>query len=267
MSSLLRTVRRPEYTGERRCWPCTLVNGGLLLVACAALGAVGLWLPAVVLAVVGATAIALRGYLVPYTPTFAPRLAAALPGDVFDHEERSATGSLAGDEETAPDDVLETLVRAGVLVPEGEQLFLAEAFDERWQAEMDDLGQADLGTLADATSEVAPGGVDARADGEFVVLQASDSIISEQWLSRPVAIAEVAAARALADFVDDPATRTAAARPLRMFLDRCPDCGGQVVETTEANCCGGPPDKRAGPRDVLACEDCGVRLYTFPREA
>ncbi|MFB6295861.1 MAG: hypothetical protein ABEH66_03350 [Halobacteriales archaeon] len=66
-------LRRPEYTGDNRCIPCTLVN---LLIAASlgiALGAV--WLPAAgaVAFALSALAIYLRGYLVPGTPTLTRR--------------------------------------------------------------------------------------------------------------------------------------------------------------------------------------------------
>lgn len=69
---LAETLRRPEYTGENRCFPCTVVN---VLIA-AALGAVvsKRSKPAAVFAVGGSLAsIYLRGYLVPGTPELTKR--------------------------------------------------------------------------------------------------------------------------------------------------------------------------------------------------
>ena len=59
-----------------------------------------------------------------------------------------------------------------------------------------------------------------------------------------------------------PDLRMAAARPLRLFLDRCPACEAPVAETTAAACCGGPGP--GGPDEVLSCLSCETRLFTFP---
>ncbi|WP_336021510.1 hypothetical protein [Halobellus salinisoli] len=93
MTDRLR-LRRPEYTGENRCRACTLVNAVALAALVVAIGA---WRPvlALVVALVGVAAIWLRGYLIPYTPRFAPRLVARLPerfaAPFFEHPRRSDT--------------------------------------------------------------------------------------------------------------------------------------------------------------------------------
>jgi len=79
-------VRRPEHTGERRCWPCTVVN--VVLVVGAALAvARRRRLAALPVLLIGTALVYLRGYVLPGTPWFAPRLVAALPlpYDPFDH--------------------------------------------------------------------------------------------------------------------------------------------------------------------------------------
>ncbi|MFB6129524.1 MAG: hypothetical protein ABEJ28_01730 [Salinigranum sp.] len=69
----LSPVRQPEYTGENRCIPCTVVN---LAIAAVLSLAVWVWLSAVlavVVAAVSVAAIVLRGYLVPGTPALTKR--------------------------------------------------------------------------------------------------------------------------------------------------------------------------------------------------
>ena len=73
---------RPEHTGANRCWPCTAMNLALLAAGCLVLAAVSP-VASVLLAVVGTAAVRLRGYLVPYTPRFAPRLVQHLPWNPF----------------------------------------------------------------------------------------------------------------------------------------------------------------------------------------
>ncbi|WP_436907274.1 hypothetical protein [Halosimplex marinum] len=81
LRSLAARLRRPEYTGENRCLPCTVLNVGIASVGATMLGA---WLVAagyrtaagaVATAVLAASlaAIWLRGYLVPGTPTLTKR--------------------------------------------------------------------------------------------------------------------------------------------------------------------------------------------------
>ncbi|KTG08292.1 hypothetical protein AUR64_18815 [Haloprofundus marisrubri] len=78
--SLFDTVRRPEYTGERRCWPCTVVNAAVIAVVCLLLAPFSYGISLLVGAV-GVGLVYLRGYAVPFTPTFAPKLVARLPVD------------------------------------------------------------------------------------------------------------------------------------------------------------------------------------------
>lgn len=68
----LGRLRQPEYTGDNRCWPCTIVN---LLITLALVVVVAIVSPLAAAAVglVGVVAIALRGYLVPGTPSLTKR--------------------------------------------------------------------------------------------------------------------------------------------------------------------------------------------------
>ncbi len=156
MRELAETVRRPEYTGDNRCLPCTVVN---VLIA-TVLGAIVSKRSKVGGAVVVAVSLAsiyLRGYLVPGTPELTKRylppavlrwfgkepdvevatgLGASPPstdGDSRDVAESDDSGSSAdptsidGEEEDGePDDTDETAVpedleaylsRAGILEP------------------------------------------------------------------------------------------------------------------------------------------------------
>lgn len=278
-------LRDARYTGEARCWPCTAVN--LAVVAAIALAlAVADVVPlaaAGAVAVVGALATWLRGYVLPFTPRFAPRLVAAIPGGerLFDHGNGPAGGEgpvpeeAAGDANLAPGDVdgeatLGALVDAGVVVPAGEDLQLDDAFREAWTARIRDRRDASVDAIASdvddalADATVSVDGEDVGR-GPYVVVSRSDGpSLGDAWLTRPVAVAELAAVEALADHDLDRATRIAAAGPLRLFLDECPTCGGDVVETTTVECCGGTAGAGASPDHVLACSDCDRRLFTLP---
>lgn len=266
---MLEAIRRPEHTGENRCWPCTGVNAVLVALA-AAVVSVASPFAALVLAVGGGGAIALRGYVVPYTPRFAPRLVERLPRNPF-HAERvgpDEPGSLAN-EDVDPEALLGALVEAGVIADDGERLYLDERFRERWRAEMRalrGLSAEELAAAACAASEVASAAetVEGRERTYVVLSDGTGDPMAKSWLTRPIAVAETAAVRALSDAAIAPEEAARSAGPLRMFLEECPVCDAPVRETIESMCCGGGRTANRPPRDVLACEECGERLYTFP---
>jgi hypothetical protein len=288
---MLDAIRDPRYTGDARCWPCTVVNLVVVAFAVVALALVDAAPVAAAVAVgaVGVLAVWLRGYVVPYTPRFAPRLVAAVPGGgrFFAHDDsRGGVAGHGGSTDGGPRDadgdatlapgtvdgerMLGALVDAGVVVPAGDDLRLDEAFHPDWHdrirayrdATVDDVAAAADDALADAT--VAVEGRD-EGRGPYVVVSRGDGpSLDDAWLTQPVAVAELAAVEALVAVGLDRATAVAAAGPLRLFLDECPACGGRIVETTTVECCGGTPGAGAGPDAVLACADCDHRLFTFP---
>lgn len=265
-------LREPDHTGENRCWPCTVVN--LILVAAGAL-VVGRRrrVLAVLVAALGTLLIWTRGYVVPYTPQFAPRLVAAspIPDEWFDHGNappapaQASSSGIAGDVDGEA--LLETLRANGVLVADGELVDLDPSFRDAWETEMATLAGRSTDDLAEAVFDVAHAASVSVTEGserQWIRLgDGSGNVMTETWLSRPVAVAETAAVRALAEWLDDPATRRAAAGPLRMFLTDCPDCGEPLVESTTMNCCGGTTPDRSEPADVLACPACDARVHTF----
>ncbi|WP_158056428.1 hypothetical protein [Halorussus halophilus] len=250
------------------------MNVALLFVACVGVAWRRSLRSALLLAVGGASAILFRGYLVPFTPQFAPQLVAQLPGDPFHENDNSdantpeTSGTLGGDpsEETG-EQIVAALAEDGVLVADEETLYLADQFREAWRAEMDKLRTNDDAALADALRGATPKGsvvnvVHPEGDTWFVVSDGSGDPANETWLTRPVAVAEVGAVSVLADETSLDATFQAqAVGPLRTFLQSCPICDGPVEETTAVECCGGPGP--GGPDEVLACTDCNERLYTF----
>jgi hypothetical protein len=309
LSETLDALRRPAYTGRERCLPCTLLNLGVIAACVAALSHKNRRPLAVALAAIGTGAVWLRGYVLPYTPRFAPSIVAALPipEEVFHAGNTGSTGSTdsVGSAREAPDDpgslaaveatsrtghktraddggveatgtdgdtVLASLVDAGVLVAENGALSIDSDARDRWEGEIDSLNSLTSAELAAELRERTPTVTETRVvdgdrpaeRGRWIALGDGSEIASEAWLSRPIAISEAAAIGALDAFDLPLKTRLAAARPLRMFLETCPDCGGPVEETTTATCCGGLTNPREGPRDVLACAECGERLFTFP---
>ncbi|WP_280587422.1 hypothetical protein [Halorubrum sp. Boch-26] len=304
LRTALDAAAEPEHTGENRCLPCMLVNAvGVALVALLlsrrrrSLG--------VLAGVVGAAAIWLRGYAVPGTPRFAPRLVEPLPIDFGpDHPDGLGSGSLAAagpnslgdergdvtdarsdsdapaatdssaddpdpaaeidsdgvadDDAVDPETVMAALVDADALVEDGETLVLDGEFRDALYDRMGALREGSDEALAERAAAIAGPEVDGQVhDGRVLLAGGRDA-----WLSRPVAIAETAAAETLRDRGVDDAVSRSAARPLRAFLDACPVCDGPVRETTLKNCCGGPGGVSGNPeRPVRACADCDAIVF------
>jgi len=258
-------LRRPEYTGSNRCWPCTVLNAAIVGVVALVLARRDRRLLAAVAALAGAGAVALRGYVIPYTPVVAPRLVAALPlpdsvlgkpADSEIPESVSLTGADLDGER-----VLATLADAGAIEADGELIRPTAPVDAAWNDEMDRLATVSPETLAREASETLPTVADATAyENETGQWLAVDGTL----VAQPVAVAELAAYRVLGDTVTDDRARLAGASAFRMFLDRCPVCDATIVESSEASCCGGYTDPRTTPDDVLVCPTCEQRVYTFP---
>ncbi|QIO22909.1 hypothetical protein [Haloarcula sp. JP-L23] len=263
----LDSLREPDYTGSNRCWPCTLVNVLLLALFVLWLDVRNRRLMGLTVATLGVAGIYLRGYVVPYTPQFAPRLVAAspLPNDLFydagvdtPEAERPSLTETDLDGET----VLSELATAGVVESDGEMLLLTDAVDAAWHEEMDRLSALSLSTLAAETRRTLAtvSEADTFTDGaEWVVL-------GGELVGRPVVVAELAAYRVLDEYVDDESVRLAGAQSFRMFLDECPMCETALVESSEVSCCGGYTKPNQSPDETLVCPECEQRLFTFPSE-
>jgi hypothetical protein len=238
-------LRRPEYTGENRCLPCTAANVAITVGIAALAGLANPVAGAGVLGT-GLAAIYLRGYLVPGTPTLTARYLPVAVLELFGKEPilADALESIEG-----------TAVRA---TPEGGRL--VDSFETAWHdriAEMrrDGVTEADMATLLGVkATEVspAPGGETAYVVGNGL----------RQWLSESALIADAAAGAVLDGQAQwaplDSDERRETLRALRAFLDTCPACGGTLeadeTETIET-CC-------ADAERVLmaTCVDCETRL-------
>ncbi|WP_396612190.1 hypothetical protein ACH9L7_02575 [Haloferax sp. S1W] len=262
--TLLDTLKRPEYTGENRCLPCTVVNAIVVVAVSLALGL--LWIPAgVAVLALGALAVYLRGYVVPGTPSFAPRLVAAVGlAGVFGDDEDEPRQSDSLDANVDPEVMLSTLLDAGVLVDEPDGLFVADEVREEWESTMATLRKGSDDELATAVETAVPFDAEATPEYDGIGLHGPDLSV---WLSRTQAIADVATLYTVVERGVDPAVALAATEPLRMFSEVCPACGGPVVETTTRDCCGGTASIYDSPeQDVLACEECGSVVYEFDEE-
>ncbi|WP_424006050.1 hypothetical protein [Haloferax denitrificans] len=298
--TLADRLRQPEYTGENRCTPCTVVNVVIAAALSLVLGVA--WPPlALVSFALFAGAIYFRGYLVPGTPTLTKTY---FPDRVlrwFDKEPAptqtrvgataSAPGSAAGDDADAesPDDEVEsgeldgdgasvaafdveaTLMDAGALEvnENGDELRLVPTFESAWNDEIartdEDVARRWLARLTGVDETDVT--LESRARSRWLVAMADGTTLGS-WESDGALVADVAADAALAGRLDDwdrltAEQRSALARGLRIYLNRCPTCGGDVrfgSETAES-CC------RSWEVFAVRCEDCEARLLEVDAEA
>ena len=260
-SDRVHRLRQPEYTGENRCTPCTVVN---IAIAVVVSGLVATVFPpaAVAVFVASVVAIYLRGYLVPGTPTLTKRY---LPDSVlklFDKYEPPEPPALDDD---ADIEAFLLDVEAVEECRDGTDLCLTDEFAEAWNGRIEHLRDRD-----DERDSVAVlfDGLDVDRDRVRIESygDAYDAYIDDtrvgQWESRAAYLADIAAE---AEFRErHPAwerlgfdERTEVLGALRLWLERCPECDGPVTlgEDTVESCC--------RSIDVIAatCEDCDARVF------
>lgn len=278
MSGAVSQFRQPEYTGENRCLPCTVVNvliavvlGGAVAGAGVATGNAGLGAAAgAVLVGLSLVAIYLRGYLVPGTPTLTKRYFPPWLLALFGKEPAEEFGGMAGtdSEETVPD--AESLDPETVLVgvdaleecADGEDLCLTESFRGAWEEGIEQARDADREALLDVLG--VPGDAETEEFGNAFRLVV-DGREAGRWESRAAFLADLGAAHALEARYDGWSALPVRARGqllngLRLFIDTCPACAGTPEFGTETveSCC--------STREVaaVACPDCGARLFETP---
>jgi len=262
-------IRRPEYTGENRCIPCTVTNVVIAVAVAAALAAVSVPVAAGVFAL-SLVSIYLRGYLVPGTPTLTKRYFPDWLLRFFDKDPATMRGSadpsLADEEAFDPEAIL---LETGALeeCEDVEDLCLSDSFAEAWEEGMarlddDDTTRRDLAQMLDIDAE----GLEFEEHGHAFVAMIDGRRIG-QWESRPAFLADMAAARELRERYPswtsfDIQRRSQLLSGLRLFIEDCPTCGGPVTlkEDTVESCC--------REIDVIAatCEDCGARLFEIQSE-
>jgi hypothetical protein len=264
--SALDSFRQPEYIGENRCTPCTVVNVVLALAGSAAVA----WLFAaavgpptavasgIAVFALSAAAIYLRGYLVPGTPRLTKRY---LPDSVLAWFDKAPAPGESADAAPGEADVdpERALLDADAVEPceDVDDLCLTDAFRRAWRdARTEDVTAEDaLDALGldrtDCTLESFDGAYRLEQDGRHLA----------QWPSKAALMADVAGATALADHYADwsalrPAARGQLLSGLRLFVETCPVCDGRVGigEETVESCC------RSYDVVAVACEDCDARL-------
>jgi len=268
--SIVDRFRRPDYVGDNRCVPCTIVNS-LLTLSLAVVTALGLWSggstpvsavgAGLIVGCLGSMAIYLRGYLVPYTPTLTKRY---FPNSVLAWFDKSSTTS-PDPEDVELLDVEETLQELGVLspCPRVNDLCLEPSFSRDWHARIETLDEQhiDEHTLAGLLDIEDPERLSLSTYGNAAVLRV-DGQQAGQWESTAAVVADIAADRTLRDHDDSWATlhvlnRSRILNALRMFVEHCPSCGQPVTVGQEAveSCC------RTVDVAAVSCDACGARVF------
>jgi hypothetical protein len=257
-TGLIDRFRQPEYTGENRCTPCTIVN--------VVIAAVGSALASYVLTPVGGTvvfalsltAIYLRGYLVPGTPTLTKQYFPDWVLAKFDKLEDEQVE--ISEEEREPEAVL---ADAGAVEPceQMDDLCLSESFRTAWHDTMDSITED--GTEKSLLSDVLDVDADKLTFQEFesALVAQYDGGRLGQWESRAALVADLAAAKVLddryADWNDLTVTnQSRVLSGLRVFLETCPDCGGaiEMEQETVESCC------RTMDVVAVSCSECDSRI-------
>jgi len=257
--TLADRLRQPEYTGEKRCTPCTVVNLAIA-VGVGTLVAVVSTITGVGVFVLSIGTIYFRGYLVPGTPTLTKRY---FPERVLRWFDKSTDSVAPLSNERSDIDPERILLDASAVEPDrdGTDLRLTTEFQHAWRERISTAREHDLDEeyLAGAlsvplqTSEIT---IDRR--GEAFVAYTDETVIG-QWSSQAAVIADVAAA---AEFSDrsptweelTPAEIARVLMSLRIFVERCPECSGpvEVEQEVAESCC--------RSYDVVAssCQDCMI---------
>lgn len=260
IQSVLDTIRQPEYTGDNRCIPCTVVNIAIMVVICVVL-AVWMWPVAIGFAVIALASIALRGYLVPGTPTLTKRY---LPDRVLAVFDKGPTQTTAVDpDETAAVDAEQILLKSDAVEPceDIDDICLTPSFRKAWYDRMDTIVEMETEREALAESLDTEGEIEFVDHGEAFAAHIDGRSVG-QWESRAAFIADLAAARELSNWIDawetlDVTEQGTVIRGLRVFVETCPSCDGPVVPSQETveSCC------REHTVVAIACESCDARIF------
>lgn len=268
MSTALPRLRQPEYTGENRCIPCTIANLAITAVlavviafgvpAVTAVASGTAYGVAAAVGVVSVAAIYFRGYLVPGTPALTKQY---FPDWLLERFDKHESPTPVEGEEV---DVEGLLVESGTLeeCDDVDDLCLDDEFAASWHEEID--AARDDGKGRDSLARLLE--VD-RDDLSFVEYGEAfaanvDGVRVGQWESEAAFLADVAAAEALSERLDDwdelPITgRSQLLGGLRLFLDECPSCGGALEfgEDTVESCC------RSIDVVAVTCTECEARVF------
>ena len=265
---LITRLKQPEYTGENRCLPCTVVNTLIAGVTSVAVGVAGATAASTTIGVgaglavfaLSLVAIYLRGYLVPGTPELTKQYFPPWVLDLFG-KGPSELATHGEEGELDPEYVL-TSIGALEECEDGTDLCLTDPFRAEWHDEIAaiDESEADREQLL-RMLDTDEGEVTYEEFGDAFRARVDEQVVGK-WESRAAFLADLAAANVLARRHPDWAGLSLAGRSqlltgLRLFIDTCPECGGIPEFGTESveSCCS------THQVAAVSCTDCGARLF------
>lgn len=261
VGDVLELIRQPEYTGENRCLPCTVMNTLIALVLAGVAWTVMTPLAGVGVFVSCLTVISLRGYLVPGTPELTKRYLPERIHRLIGMQHEGPTPML---EEGEFD--LETFLTEAAIIedcPDEDDLCLEPNVRTAWRDEIAAI-QRDGDRLERLATRLE---VDAAAlsvedsPGSYIASY-EDSRIGV-WPSKAAFLSDLAVAPVLDEYCagwdrleDD--QQGVVVTGLRVFLEECPVCEGEVTRTTKTieSCCS------TRTQEALECADCGEQLFS-----
>jgi hypothetical protein len=150
-------------------------------------------------------------------------------------------------------EVVERLTEAGVVTEGADDLELTERFGDDWDRRIDRLEDGEPTEYLALLLQVHPDELTVEASGDTLSVTRDGTSVGE-WPSETALVADVAAATLLREWVSgwgefDPDIRDELIARLRLFLDSCPDCSGELLQQS------------ADTQLVrYVCTDCGARL-------
>ena len=273
-TDVLERLSRPEYTGENRCLPCTVVNVALAVAIATVLAVLGGPIVGVAALALSLLAIWLRGYLIPGTPTLTRRYFPEWLLAAFGKApERPTVEVESADLEAA----LEALVAGDVVTEpdededaneDGNGVRLTSEFRERWDDRLEAFRTATANESdwrpPDADDVAAMFDAEVERRGEAFELEGSKRL---RWDSDAALAADVAADRELRGRLEgwtalEPDDRRDVLVGLRLLRARCPvpGCDGRLSRDVERleHCC-----RRPAVGLESACERCGRPIVTL----
>lgn len=270
--SVLDRVRKPEYTGENRCLPCTALNVAIALVVSAVTAIVAVPFAAAVFAL-SLLAIYLRGYLVPGTPALTKRYLPDRVLSLFDAHPIEETTDDEGTWETVEAiehrrenavDPERFLLDVGAIEPceHENDLCLTDEFARLIERRIgsDGADPVDRTRIAGLVG-VEPDSI-TGLDREYPAFEIDRRV--RKWPSETALVADIVTDDSLAEltdrWLDVPAgQRLGMLRSLRSFHGVCPRCGGAIglSDDTVESCC------RSYEVLTIGCTDCGDPLLEF----
>lgn len=265
----MRSLRTSEIAenifAQEHCRPCLIANFSILIFLSWILSFVSP-LIGLLFALLGSVIILNNGYLIPYTPVFAPKLVRLFrSGSSSSFPDQRYHTSQDGTDST----VTENLLQEQIVHMNDNEVTLDSEFEQEWCQKMRAFRALSDEELAERMLEMAPsakesGVVESNGNTYLILSDEVKSIQSESWLSRPAAMAETAAAEVLKRESSDFSNCPQAAHAIGLFLQSCPSCGGDLSEEDAGGCCG-PPRRGAdgNPLRALVCRNCSVEIFTF----